>query len=840
MQAVVMAGGEGTRLRPLTCNKPKPMVPILNRPVMEHIINLLKKQGITEIFVTLYYLPELIENYFGDGSDFGVEIKYYIEETPLGTAGSVKQIEKDLTDTFVIISGDALTDINLQEVIEFHQRKGSMATLALTQVENPLEYGVVITDDDGRIKHFLEKPNWSEVFSDTVNTGIYLLEPQALKFFEQGKPFDFSKDLFPLLLEKGCPLYGYLTSGYWCDVGNIEQYRQANIDALEGKVKVDIPGKLMASGVWAEEGSVIHPQTNLVGPAFLGANCRIKEEASIGQYTVLGDNCLVDKGVKLKRSILWGNDYLGENTNLGAAVIGENCYLQANVHVFEGSAVGDYCKIGNRSQIKADIKIWPGKEVQSGTTVVKNMVWGDGGGKSLFVSQGVKGLVNIELTPEFMARLGAAYGAFLQKQSCVLIGSDSSRSSKMLRKAFLSGLVACGVNTYDLENLPLPVIKYATKLEEVQGGVYINACSCDSEKVEVRFFDKLGIDLDKKQLKKIETLFLREDFRKASIEELGEIECLNGLQSFYAKQLVKSLAEGKIRNRRLKLVVDYNHGNTCLILPSILEKLGCEVVSLNAYVDESKSIRRKEDSNRILEQLSTMVVAIEADLGILMDSTGEKFFLVDNKGRVINEDQTLLLLAFYRLKKIGQGEIALPVTAPWFMESLLEKYQGTVIRTKANCRALLEKSRNKEIILAGNEQGCFVFPEFHRAFDAMRTLGEILELLSQEEQILAVLLDNLPQLICMRESVFCSWSSKGKVMRKLIQEIGKEKVDLLDGIRIFAEQSSILILPDGEQPLFHLFAEGASGETVKFLLEKYVKKIKQEQRIHKELRVQVN
>ena len=693
MQAVVMAGGEGTRLRPLTCNRPKPMVPIINRPVMEHIINLLKKQGITEIFVTLYYLPEVIQDYFGDGSDFGVKIKYYTEESPLGTAGSVKQIEKELNDTFVIISGDALTDINLLETINFHKEKNAIATLALTQVDNPLEYGVVITDEDGSIKHFLEKPNWSEVFSDTVNTGIYILEPESLSFFAEGKNFDFSKDLFPMLLEKGYPIYGHLTSGYWCDVGNIEQYRQANMDCLDGKVKVDIPGKMVASKIWMEEGNNIHPTINLKGPVFIGANAQIKEGANIEPYTVLGNNCLVDKTASLKRSILWGNDYIGKNSNLGATVVGENCYLHSHVHVFEGSVLGDHCKIESRAQIKAGIKIWPGKEVQTGISVIQNMVWGDSGGKSLFTCQGVKGLVNVELTPDYMARVGAAYGAFLPKQSTIVVGNDGGRSSEMLRKALVSGLVACGVNVYDLQNLPRPVVKYATNLEEIQGGVYLNTCVCDLEKVEVTFFDREGIDLDKNQLKKIETLFIREDFRKARVEELGGIFQLNGLSSCYAKSLLENLPKNILKNRKLKLVVDYNHSNTCLILPSVLEELGCEVVSLNAYMDEGKSAKNQDEFSHLLKQLSAMVVTTQSDFGVLLDPKGEKVFLVDNKGRIAKDNQVLILLALYRLEKDGQGMIALPVTIPWFMENLLEKYKGKVVRTKANSRALLEKTK---------------------------------------------------------------------------------------------------------------------------------------------------
>jgi len=406
----------------------------------------------------------------------------------------------------------------------------------------------------------------------------------------------------------------------------------------------------------------------------------------------------------------------------------------------------------------------------------------------------------------------------------------------MLRKAFISGLVACGVNVYDLENLPRPVVKYAARLDEVQGGVYINTCLCDREKVEATFFDREGIDLDKNQLKKIETLFIREDFRKARVEELGEISQLNHLLDFYTKALINCLPKESIKNRKLKLVVDYNHSNTCLILPSVLERLGCEVVSLNAYVDEGKAAKNKEDLSYLLKQLSTMVMATNSDLGILVDSKGEKIYLVDDQGRITKDNQLLILIVLYRLQRIGQGRVALPVTIPWFMENLLQKYQGEVIRTKANCRALLEETKTQDVILAGNEDGCVIFPEFNKAFDAMRAIGEMLRLLSEESRSLSNLLDSLPKLVYMRDSVFCSWGLKGKIMRTLIQEMDKEKVDLLDGIRIFVEQDSILILPDGEQPLFHLFAEGVSGEKVKSLLEKYARKIKQEQRSTLELK----
>ena len=210
MKAIVMAGGKGTRLRPLTCKQPKPMVPIAGRPMVEYILALLKQYRFTDIGMTLFYLPELITNYFGDGREFGVNLRYFVEETPLGTAGSVKNAEAFLDETFLVISGDALTDINLAEALVFHRARRALVTIVLTKVTNPLDYGVVITEEDGRIKRFLEKPGWGEVFSDTVNTGIYLIEPEVFRYYEKDQAVDFSKDLFPLLLKAGEPLYGYM------------------------------------------------------------------------------------------------------------------------------------------------------------------------------------------------------------------------------------------------------------------------------------------------------------------------------------------------------------------------------------------------------------------------------------------------------------------------------------------------------------------------------------------------------------------------------------------------------------------------------------------------------
>ena len=275
MKAVIMAGGEGTRLRPLTSNQPKPMLPMANIPMMEHVVNLLRQHGFEDIVVTVAFMANAIRTYFGDGSEFGVRMVYATESTPLGTAGSVRNARDELDERFLVISGDVLTDIDLAEVVSFHEKRGGLATLALKAVDNPLEFGIVITNEDGSIERFLEKPTWGQVFSDTINTGIYVLEPEIFDFIPEGQPVDFSGETFPEALAAGKPLYGYVADGYWEDVGTLEAYLSSHQDILDQRVQVDINGFQLSPGVWLGKGAEIDPTVVIEGPAVIGDNCVI-------------------------------------------------------------------------------------------------------------------------------------------------------------------------------------------------------------------------------------------------------------------------------------------------------------------------------------------------------------------------------------------------------------------------------------------------------------------------------------------------------------------------------------------------------------------------------------
>ncbi|MDR9405446.1 MAG: NDP-sugar synthase, partial [Halothece sp. Uz-M2-17] len=370
MRAVLMAGGSGTRLRPLTCDLPKPMVPVLNRPMAEHIVNLLKRHNIREIIATLHYLPDVMRDYFGDGSEFGVQMEYAVEEDqPLGTAGCVKNVEELLDDTFVVISGDSMTDFDLSEAIQFHKENQSKATLVLTRVPNPVEFGVVITDKENRIQRFLEKPSSSEIFSDTVNTGTYILEPEVLQYLPKHEECDFSKDLFPLLLEKGEPMYGYVADDYWCDVGHLEAYRESQYDALNQKVKIDFAYEEKSPGLWIGENTTIDPSANIQPPVLIGNNCRIGPRVNIEAGTVIGDNVTIGAEADLKSPIIWNGVIIGEQAHIWACSISRGVRVDRRAHIQEGVTLGALCTVGEEAQISQGVRVWPSKQIESGATL---------------------------------------------------------------------------------------------------------------------------------------------------------------------------------------------------------------------------------------------------------------------------------------------------------------------------------------------------------------------------------------------------------------------------------------------------------------------------------------
>ena len=815
MKAVIMAGGSGSRLRPLTCGRPKPMTPLVNKPVMEYAIELLRSHGITDIAVTLQYLPESIKDYFGNGSQWGVNLEYFVEEVPLGTAGSVKNAQDFLDDTFIVISGDAITDFNLSAAVDFHFASKALATLVLTPVDAPLEYGVVVTRSDGRIRRFLEKPGWGEVFSDQVNTGIYVLQPEVLQEIPSQGMYDFSKDLFPKLYDAQAPMYGYLAQGYWCDIGNIEQYRRAHMDLLSGKVKVPIAGNEIAPGIFAGLEVKIDASAQIKGPVVLGSCCRIGPNVSIEPYTVIGSNVIVEEGASIKRSILWSGSHIGKQSSLRGTILCNRVQTGNNVSLFEGSVIGDDSELEDHSVVKPEVKLWPHKVVERGTTVNASMVWGSKSGKTLFGKDGVPGKINVDLTPEFAARLGGAYGGTLQQGQRVLVSSDGQPGAEMIKDAFISGLLSTGVHVYEAGPLTPALQRFGVGFLGADGGAYFKTWPQDHQRIRIQFFDSRGINISRDSERKIENFFHREDFRRAQASEVNYVLSAPDFVSAYLDFMSREVNQDFWSyNPSIVLSTMGNPADAALKL--LLEALGIAVhiVEAKGYSDS------KENLQAVYSAVADTVTRTGALFGAVVDSHGENLTVVDVGGTIIKgEALTALQALVYFISNRG-GSFVVPVTASRVVEDLARDFGGQVVRTKTGTRFILEAK-----VAEDNRLSNPPVMQFFMEFDQVYTLVKLIDCLLMQSMTLTQLTERIPEFFLSVKTTQCPWTAKGTVMRTLINEGGEENVELLDGIKVYHDQGSALVLPDAEDPVYNVYGEGFSQEIADSLTDMYVKKI---------------
>jgi mannose-1-phosphate guanylyltransferase/phosphomannomutase len=823
MRAVLMAGGSGTRLRPLTCDLPKPMVPILNRPIAEHIINLLKRHEITEIVATLHYLPDALRDYFQDGNEFGVQITYAVEEDqPLGTAGCVKNIAELLDETFLVISGDSITDFDLTAAIEFHKQKKSKATLILTRVPNPIEFGVVITDQEGRIRRFLEKPSTSEIFSDTVNTGAYILEPEVLEYLSPHQESDFSKDLFPLLLEKGEPMYGYVAKGYWCDVGNLDAYREAQYDALERKVKLEFPYQEVSPGLWVGQNTYIDPTAVIETPTIIGDNCRIGARVNIEAGTVIGDNVTIGADANLKRPIVWNGAIIGDEAHLSACVISRGTRVDRRAHVLEAAVVGSLSTVGEEAQISPGVRVWPSKKIESGAILNINLIWGSIAQRNLFGQRGVQGLANIDITPEFAVKLGAAYGSTLKPGSKVTVSRDQRNISRMVTRSLIAGLMSVGVNIQNLDATAIPIARTVIPTMGVAGGIHVRVHPDRPDYILIEFLDAKGINISKAQEKKIEGAYFKEDMRRSLIHEIGDVAYPSQVVDIYCTAFEKLLHIDTIRNSRAKVVIDYVYAVSGAVLPQMLDKYGADAVVLNASLN--KTAVSSTDREALLSQLGQVVEALKANFGVQVSANGEQLILVDESGIPIRGEMLTALMVDMILTSNPRGTVVVPVHASSAVEQIARRHDGKVIRTKANPTALMETSyKTANVVLGGSADTGFIFPQLHPGFDAMFCIAKLIEMLTIQERSLAAVRAELPRVVHRSHTVRCPWTAKGALMRHLVETHPAQNIELIDGVKICQphDDSWVLILPDASEPLVHLYANSHDRDWVDETLRQY-------------------
>ncbi|WP_123664215.1 mannose-1-phosphate guanyltransferase [Actinocorallia herbida] len=824
MKAVVMAGGEGTRLRPMTANQPKPLLPVINRPIMEHVLRLLKRHGFTETVVTVQFLAALIRNYFGDGEELGMSLQYATEEIPLGTAGSVKNAEDALKDDrFLVISGDALTDIDLTDMVRFHKENGALVTIGLKRVPNPLEFGIIIVDDEGRIQRFLEKPTWGQVFSDTVNTGIYVMEPEVLERVAPGESVDWSSDVFPRLLAEGAPLFGYVADCYWEDVGTHESYLKAQADMLSGKVDVEMDGFEVSPGVWVAEGAEVDPGAVLKGPLYIGDYAKVEAGTELREYTVLGSNVVVKEGAFLHRAVVHDNVFVGPSTNLRGCVIGKNTDIMAGARVEENGIVGDECVIEAEAYLAHGVKVYPFKTIEAGAVVNTSVIWESRGQRNLFGPRGVSGLINVEITPELAVRLTSAYATSLKKGATVITARDASRAARTLKRAVIAALTAGAINVEDLEACALPVARFETAREDCAGGIVIRTTLGDPESVDILFLDETGADLSQGAQRKLERVFGRQEFRRAFPGEIAELSYPTRTVEGYSRDLVRQMDMSGIDEAGLKIVVDCAGGVTANVLPILLTKVGVDVLTLNNRLDELNPTETPATREKALAAMGAIVSSSGAAFGVRFDPVGERISLVDEKGDPISDDRALLVLLDLVAAERRSGTVALPVTTTRVAERVCAAHGVRVRWTTTHQDVLTKAAADPEVIFAGDGRGGFVFPEFSHTVDGVAAFVRLTGLVARTRMTLSQIDERIPDAHLLRASVPTPWAAKGSVMRHVVEAAGDRTVDTTDGVRVVeADGRWALVLPDPAEAVTHLWAEGPDDAAARTLLEEWV------------------
>ncbi len=700
-----------------------------------------------------------------------------------------------------------------------------MATIGLARVENPLEFGIVITREDGSIERFLEKPTWGQVFSDTINTGIFVLEPEIFDYIEPDRSVDFSCEVFPRLLEDGKPLYGAVAEGYWEDVGTLEAYVRAHKDVLDGRVEVEIPGFEMGDGVCVGEGAEIHPDARIEGPAVIGDNCRVEAGARLGEYTVLGTNVRVRADADLERAVVHDNAYLGEGVRLRGTIVGRSCDLRTGVRGEEGVVLGDECFVGEHAVLSAGVKVYPFKTVEGGAVINSSIVWESRGSRSLFGRLGVSGLANVDITPELATRVAMAYGTTLKKDTTVITSRDSSRSARMLKRAMMAGLNAAGVNVLDLEVASVPVTRFAVARPELAGGITIRLVDDDPQSVVIRFFDANGSDITEDAQRKIERLFRREDFRRVFPGEIGDIGFPPRALEQYSAALEATVDVQRISAAGFKVVVDYAYGSTSFVMPNVLAKLGADVLAVNPYASTRGIMSFDRDDHAA--SVASLVRASGAPLGAVIDPDGEHLTLVDDAGHVLTDDEALLAFVTLVSGHSPGRSIALPLSATRHADRLASERDVGILRTKLSNAALMEAAARPGVGFAASTDGGYILPAFLPAFDAAAALVKLLELLALDGVSLSKVVEALPTVHVAHETVVTPWEQKGTVMRTLVELTKDREVELVDGVKVHHDDGWALALPDPEEPVTHIWAEGASDGDARRLAQEYARRIRQ-------------
>lgn len=766
MKAVIMAGGEGTRLRPITCSMPKPLVPLCTKPVLAYILDLLAEHGCTDATLTLMYLGKQIESYFAEEEYPGIRLHYAYEETPLGTAGSVKNAVPAVDEPLLIISGDAMCDFDLSAALAFHREKGAAATLVVKRVKDPREYGLVSVGADGKIAGFVEKPPLSHCVTDLANTGVYILSPQVLERIEPGKKNDFASDVFPAMLADGLPLYAYEDKGYWCDIGDIDSYQRCQKDMLEGKVRCRIPAKNQ-NGIYCNS-DLSRYQCKIIPPAFIGENVDIGSGTLIAEGTVIGDHAVIGRDCKVRGSILHDCCYLGDRVTCNEAVVCADARLLRDSAAYEHAVLGEGAMLGEDSRLLGGIKLWNKKETASGLTVGDDVKYGSA--KSIVIDDdGISGETNVTVTPELAAKIGASLGS-LKAGGTVGVACNFTKSGTALKQALIAGAVAAGANVLDFGEAAETEYEFCLNRTKADFGAYL-----DSNIITNIFLsDRCGIPMMRSMERKLENAVNRGAYKKAAWNDFGMTLWMGELKKLYQLSLLQTIS-GDLQGMAAR--VKSSSSRVKELLEDTLKRLGCgrrEGIILNLTADGRQVSVYTEETGYLFHEKALCLVCLSE----FMD------------GR----------------------DVVVPYDAPSVLEDMAARYGRKVLRYYASpCdRSDSEARKAAEETLFLN--------------DGLVLSVKLLSFLKRRGMTLREALRLLPQFERSTRLIGVKGSTAA-VMKALCpqeQAIG-------EGVSIRTEDGNMLIKPMKSGKGIFLFAESVRSETAEELCDLFERRIRDQE-----------
>ncbi len=795
MKAIILAGGEGTRLRPLTCDRPKPMLNIMGAPIMEHCIKLLKKHAITEIAVTEGYMAGKIREFFGDGTALGVRLTYFNEDTPLGTAGALKNAWDFVDGDFVAMSGSVITDMDITSLIRFHKSRKALASIALAPASPYPHRATMTIGEGGRINRLFESTDWGLVASSYISCGVGVLSPKLLTLIPEGIFTDLIRDIFPVLLNDKRGIYGMPHGGYWCNIGSLGDYRRCHGDILDRKTALNMPEEY-SEGIWVESGAEIQQGAVLRPPAFIGGRSRILRGSRVEPYSVIGRGVTLCAGSGIKRGIALDGCRLEENAQLRGAVIDREAVLKRGSAVYEQAVIGSGSVVGENCAVKPGVRIWPHKELPPDTVQHSNLIWGSVGGGRIWSSAGVQGELGSEITPETMTLLGAAFGT--AADGCGVGVSDSgSPAAAMLKSAFIGGVLSTGAKIFDFGEQPLPVSRSGVRFHRLWGGAAVNVYTRGgADYGEIKLIGPNGADPQSELMNRLKSSFRLEDFSRGSSENIKDAEYLFEYKLFYLKNLINST---KKQSLGYKLLVGGSSDWAKRLLKSAGNDLNCHV----------------ETSDKGPHEIAQAVKEEGADLGAVIDPSCQELTLIDISGRIISRDIYTLLSAMIVMHTHRGAKIYVPISAPSGVELLAEKYGAVVVRTRNSPPELMrELTKSDDPML---------YDQFIYAFDAVGALIKLIDFMKSENASLSELLARLPETHMIHTGVDCAETSQA--MNKIYSRHQSQPMDLTDGIKLSFDKGWVLLTPSEGFSSINITSQGYCEEYARELADMCVDEI---------------